>query len=538
LKKRFGTIFPFVEAGPKPRYIGRLVANHDFARALLTHARFDEFVFSNPSATNLRMFAETVRTWGLPEERLARVRFVSYVGLPSLLSSEPFHVFHLGGWGWFMAGLHYVRARYASNPWPITAVTHSLTGREVVDHAVRVSHAQMASYDAVFCTSRDGREAMRRLLEGGARIAQRAFAGRLEHLPLGIDDELLAAAGNRAGARARLRVAADAIVLLVLGRVTTCQKMDLAPLLGILGRRILPESRRPVTLLLAGSATAEELAQVKQAIARAGVESAVRVHANFPAPQKADVLAASDILVSPVDNAQETFGLSLLEAMAAGLPVVASHYDGYKDLVDDGVDGFLVETLVSPEDPMEEWFDLMDPNVAQLFQSQGVAVDMEQLADRVLRLAHDDALRASMGRAGRAKVEREYRWSRVIERYEECWDRLAANARATGIVRPAEADNPYNVASARMFAHYASRELGRGDCLVASSARSMEAPYPEIQALLDPKTLAEIAEQARDGGSAGDLAASVRGLYSTTWLLKCGRLRRLDAPPPRAIGPD
>jgi glycosyltransferase involved in cell wall biosynthesis len=536
VKKRFGTVFPFVEAGRQPRRIGRLVANHDFVRALLKYARFDEFVFSNPSVTNLRAFAESVRTWGLPEERLGRVRFVSYVGLPSLLSSEPFHVFHLGGWGWFMAGLHYVRARYASNPWPITAVTHSLTGREIVDHAVRISHARMAPYDAIFCTSRDGREAMHRLLDGGARIAGRAFSGRLEHLPLGVDDDLLDAAGDGARGRQRLRIPPDAVVLLVLGRITPWQKMDLAPLIDAFAGRILPESRRPVVLLLAGSAGPEDLEQVKNAVAAARAEASVRVYANFPAEQKRDLLAASDILVSPVDNAQETFGLSLLEAGAAGLPVVASHYDGYKDLVRDGVDGFLVETVSAPEDPMAEWFDLMDPNLAQLFQAQGVAVDMRQLADRVLRLIHDDGLRASMGRAGRTKVDREYRWSRVIERYEECWDRLAADARTAGIVPPAEAENPYNVAGAGLFTHYATRTLAPDDWLCLDAAATPQNPYSEVAPLLEG-TLARWS--APDAGSVpasvADLvphepAARRLALFGLAWLLKNGRVRRVNAP--------
>src|SRR5207302_4047631 len=120
----------------------------------------------------------------------------TYTALPALLQQQPFHVFHLGGWGALVPGLHYIRSRYASNAWPITAVTHSLNGREVIDHAVRVSHAVMAPYDAIFCTSRDGREAMRKLLLGGAAIAGRGFAGRLEHLPLGIDDELVDQQGN------------------------------------------------------------------------------------------------------------------------------------------------------------------------------------------------------------------------------------------------------------------------------------------------------------------------------------------------------
>lgn len=97
--KRFSTISPFVEAGRRPRHIGRLEANHDFARALPKYAAFDEFVFSNASVGNLKTFAEAVRGSGLPEERLARVRFVSHVGLPSLIADHPFQVFHLGGWG-------------------------------------------------------------------------------------------------------------------------------------------------------------------------------------------------------------------------------------------------------------------------------------------------------------------------------------------------------------------------------------------------------------------------------------------------------
>ena len=72
----------------------------------------------------------------------------------------------------------------------------------------------------------------------------------------------------------------------------------------------------------------------------------MRIHANFMARVKADLLAAADILVAPTDNTQETFGLSLLEAQSAGLPVVASRFDGYKDLVVDGEDGFLDRHMV------------------------------------------------------------------------------------------------------------------------------------------------------------------------------------------------
>jgi glycosyltransferase involved in cell wall biosynthesis len=530
--KRFGSIFPFLETGRQPRQLGRLVANYEFVRALLKFSRFDEFVFSNSSLSNLATFADMTRGWGVAEDRLARVQFTSYAGLPAVLREKAFHVFHLGGWGWFMPGLHYLRARYASNPWPITAITHSLDGRDLVDHAVRLSIAGGAPYDAIFCTSRDGREALGRLLDGGAAIAGRAFRGRLEHLPLGIDDDLLSAPGDRAGCRARLRIPADAVVLLVLGRISPLSKMDLGPLLRAFARDIVPRSPRPVVLLLAGSASPDQLALVQQDIERAGLAPHARVYPNFPLDQRPHILAAADVLVSPVDNTQETFGLSLLEAMSAGLPVVASRFDGYKDLVTDEVDGFLIDTYRAPADPMAEWFDVTDATISQLFQSQGVAVDMPQLVDRVLRLIGDEGLRAAMGRAGRAKVDGEYRWSRVIARYEDTWDGLAAEAQTTG---PAGAgDNPYNLGPGRIFPHYSTRALTRSERLVSSGEPLDVRPYNETTAILEPSLLARLQARAVAGGDAGvtvaDLLAAgdvpeAQAWSAVLWLLKYGALR-------------
>ena len=55
---------------------------------------------------------------------------------------------------------------------------------------------------------------------------------------------------------------------------------------------------------------------------------------------------AADLVVSLVDNIQETFGLVIVEAMASGLPVVATDWNGYRDLVVDGETGFLVPTTM------------------------------------------------------------------------------------------------------------------------------------------------------------------------------------------------
>jgi hypothetical protein len=264
------------------------------------------------------------------------------------------------------------------------------------------------------------------------------------------------------------------------------------------------------------------------------VQAFVKVSANFPEVEKPGLLAASDILVSPIDNAQETFGLSLLEAMAAGLPVVASRFDGYKDLVDDGVEGFLVDTYGGHSDPLGEWFDVTDPNISQLLHAQTIAVDMAQLADRVLALMADDGLRLRMGRAGRAKVDRAYRWSRVIARYEELWDRLAADAQAGGI--PSAGANPYNLSPAYVFSHYPSHTLDPDQRVTAHGDLDDVRPHDETAVIFDRACLGRLHARAAAGGSAG---VSVRELLTTDagpdaqssaavlWLLKYSLLRVL-----------
>jgi len=527
--KRFGSIFPFLEAGAGDHHIGRLVANQDFVKAVLRFGNFDEFVFSNTSVSNLKAFQAAAEGWGLPAGRIDRIRGVSYQQLPAVLRQDDFHVFHLGGWGSMMAGLHYIRATHARTPWPITAVIHSLNGREVVDHAVRLTHARLAPQDAIFCTSHDGLDAMQRLLDGGERITGRKFAGQLRHVPLGIDDGLFESGGDRARGRARLRIAADAVVLLALGRMTPAQKMDLGPLCRLLATRIVPSSQVPVVLLIAGGASQSDLAGVRDLVRRHNLDAHVRLFANFPIKDKPDVLAMSDILVSPVDNTQETFGLSVVEAMAAGLPVVASKFDGYKDLVEDGVDGFLVDTWSSDSDPVAEWFDLMDRDITQLFQSQGVAVDLEQLGDRLLTLIADPARREAMGRAGRAKAERAYRWSHVIARYEQEWDRLRASAAA--IPRSAApADNPWALGSTQIFAGYASRRLAPDTVVRAASARLDETPFNETAAVLTPALLTAVLAAAARPAPVRAIVQSVDAppshvMFALLWMLKYGGIR-------------
>lgn len=537
--KRFGSISPFVEQGSAERRIGRLVANHDFIKALVRYGSFDEYVLANPSHENQRSFLDVVDSWGLDAATRARVTPLPLVDLPARIAADRFHVFHAGGWGAFLPGLHRLRAAHAPRPWPITGMIFSIHGREMLDYAVRLSHAGLTSADAIACLSHNGLDAFSRLLEAGAAIAGRRFAGRLAPLGLGIDDDVLDVHGDREAGRRRLQVPADAVALLVLGRITPAQKMDLAPLLKVFARRVLPEAARPVVLVIAGGASDGDIRLLNALIDAYGLRAHVRVHANFLGRVKPDLLAAADILVSMVDNTQETFGLSLLEAMGHGVPVVASRFDGYKDLVEDGVDGLLVDTMWCDADPLAGLGDVMDPNVAQLIQAQSVAIDTAQLADHLRDLIADEPRRAAMGSAGKTKVRERFRTSAVVRHYERWWDELAVAAAAlTEWRRPAavaprlEAPSASDAAAlspAHIFRSYPTGFLSPDDTLATVAGVAIDPPYSDVAVLLDRRLLEAIRDRCATPTLVRDAVAlapiEARGWFAVLWLMKYGVLR-------------
>src|SRR5262249_23704131 len=99
------------------------------------------------------------------------------------------------------------------------------------------------------------------------------------------------------------------------------------------------------------------------------------------------LLKALDLSV--LSSAHEALPLSLLESMAATRPVVATDVGSVSEIVEDGVNGF----LVSPGAP-------------------------DQLAQAMLRVLKDPELGRRLGEAGRNKVERQYTVERMVHRYE------------------------------------------------------------------------------------------------------------------------
>jgi glycosyltransferase involved in cell wall biosynthesis len=100
-------------------------------------------------------------------------------------------------------------------------------------------------------------------------------------------------------------------------------------------------------------------------------------------------MASADVFVLP--SLSEGFGIVALEAMAMGLPIVATKVGGLLEIIKDGENGFLVE----PRNPVE-------------------------IAEKCALLLTNDDLRTSISRNNREKAK-DYSWEKVIERLENVY---------------------------------------------------------------------------------------------------------------------
>jgi UDP-glucose:(heptosyl)LPS alpha-1,3-glucosyltransferase len=97
---------------------------------------------------------------------------------------------------------------------------------------------------------------------------------------------------------------------------------------------------------------------------------------------------AADIFILP--SRFDTFGLVVLEAMAAGLPVIISHNVGARDLVEPGVNGFVLSEDPSISERAKSLTSLLDPEKRKLMGENGRKVaclhSWDKTADRVADL--------------------------------------------------------------------------------------------------------------------------------------------------------
>lgn len=537
--------------------VGRQVASEEFLRGFVRHGGVDRHVCYTHTDADYRDFARRVDAWTAGAPNTAWLQPIELGGIAevgTLFRPGP----DIGHYAW-------LRRHVDQRGFSLCGVTHATADDLAMDALGSLLTAPLQSWDALVCPSQRVKDMVERLLDGWGEYLAERFAGTVERafelpvIPLGVDcdrfHDRAAAAKARTELRTRHGIDAGDIAVLYMGRLSHIDKANPLPLYQAL-EEAAKRSTVKLHLLQAGwfpNAYADNAFRTAAAALAPSV-NVVFIDGRLPETRR-DIWFAADIFASFPDSLQETFGLTPLEAMAAGLPVVVSDWNGYRETVRDGVDGFAVPTVMPGRGigtDLAYFFaaDVVNYQGYALATSQSIAVDAEAAAAAFVRLAMDEGLRRRMGEAGRARARERYDWRQVIGAYQALWTELGARRRAapercarrTGApVHPLRHD-PY-----ALFETYATRRIMPSSHVAAVPGAvasrigdflklAIASPLPAL--LLREDALVRIVEDlaAKGPRSMQELVAAfppgqVAELYrSIGWLAKVGLVSVLEAP--------
>ncbi|TYC61736.1 glycosyltransferase family 4 protein [Rhodobacterales bacterium] len=377
----------------------------------------------------------------------------------------------------------WTRRLHSQDAYSLVGITHTIATLQATPMLCNFFIEPFEPWDALICTS-----------EAAKRAIQNQHANYLEYLeergisapnpriqlpviPLGVHCDQFERSEDRKKNALKFRdergIGEDDVVLLSFGRIDPAAKAHPVPLyIAAELAQIELGTEQKIHLVMAGTVPGGK-----------AIENEIRQAAKCFAPDLSvfwvdgsddrlceTVWHAADIFVSLSDNIQESFGLTPVEAMAAGLPCVVSDWNGYKETVVDRETGFRIPTLMPDiasgigSNLANRYCSFNDNEVMYLYGvSQVTAVDVGKCAEAIMILAADKDLRQRMGAAALRRVETHFSWEKIIPQYRELLAELGDVRRRSqlsdtlprtgGCIRPDLAD------PLRMFGDYPTAKV-------------------------------------------------------------------------------
>lgn len=453
------------------RLVGRQAAGEQFLKALVEHGADDTLFCVAPTKEQFEDYRQRVLGWLTREKRIVAVAPQDSAALAKigcLYRPEP----TLAPYAW--------QRRFGDQRgYSLVGVTHTICTKAVLGQFGQLAVAPLQPWDALICTSAVVKEAVERvaadylefLADRYGAALPRKLDLRLPIIPLGVDASAFAPSAKSQGVRQALRTAlqigpAD-IAILYVGRLNFYAKAHPVPMY-LAAQRAAERTGKRVCFLLTGwfENEREEKAFKESAARFCPQVSCIFLDGRLPAI-RSQAWAAADIFLSLSDNIQETFGLTPLEAMASGLPVVCSDWDGYRDTVRHELDGFRIPTLAPPPGAGDDfardyWTERLGYSDYVARTGLATAVDLDACTAALIRLISDPALRKQMGEFGIARAQGEFDWSVIIRRYEALFAELAEIRRTAQEIAPRKKGSPAHPLCDdpfRAFGHYTANHL-------------------------------------------------------------------------------
>ncbi|WP_397392798.1 glycosyltransferase family 4 protein [Polynucleobacter sp.] len=387
-----------------------------------------------------------------------------------------------------VADIAWVRRRNSvaeESAFSIVGMTHTSCELSIQDALANMLSAPVYLWDAQICPSLSVKTMVQRLLDdesawlrhhlGATKIAPL----QLPILPLGVNLDAFtfdepSKKQYRNNWRSKWQLTENDVCALYMGRLDMRTKANLYPMfdaLNIASQKLAEENGPKVTLILAGwFASNWDEKTIKLAAAEACPNIKVIFEDGRIPDVRHTIWYGADLFTSLVDNIQETFGLTPIEAMASGLPVVVSDYDGYRESVRDGVDGFRIKTYHPPAGDGGFLMDMHADHILSYREyvnqaSAFIGLNIRDAAQAYIKLAKNPELRSQMGAEGQKRAAT-YSWEKLIPSYQNLFLELQKIRESSkpqkswntedgglGLRHPRRSD-PFH-----SFAHYPSEQI-------------------------------------------------------------------------------
>ena len=457
--------------------LGRHSAGESFLRGFLRHADVERYYFWNAAGRrqeDLEALVHRIQppakpiTW-IPQLRRDQLATPGVLNVPSP---------EIDAEAW-------LRTTHGARRYALCGLTHTTATAKVMRVLPDLLIAPTEDYDALICTSSAVRDAVETQISAMREYMADAYGPRRRAepmratIPLGVNvDDFATSPEHRKAWRERLDIPEDAVVVLFVGRFHVRTKMNPA-LMAMALERTARRTGKDIYWVNSGwMEPASAAAAFHEDTRKLCPSIHYREVDGRPLDVRFSIWSVADIFISFSDNIQETFGLTPVEAMAAGLPCVVTDWNGYKDTVRDGVDGFRIPT-VTPRPgfgaDLAYWFGnrwISYENYVGA-TAQYTAIDLDRAEVALATLIQHPRIRAAMGEAAREQARRAFDWQAIIPQYQALWAEQQARLKAAP-PEPAPRANPYGPDPYFLFAGYPTRHLSRND--VASLVPGMDWP--------------------------------------------------------------
>ena len=462
------------------RLMGRQSAGESFLRGLIRHGKTEHlFAYNaaNRPIAELRAMIERIEPAAKPVKWIG-MRGVQDLATPGLLHCPSPE----------LPRLAWMRQPFGDDRYSLCGITHTTASPGAMDIIADMATTPVQPWDGLICTSRAVRASVDLQMEAGrdylvSRLgATKVPAPQLTTIPLGINAaDFEPFAEDRANWRLKLDIPSDAIVALYVGRFNAAAKMNPA-MMAIALEAAAAKTGRAIYWVVSGwggsDGATEHYHREVQALCPSIHYRAVD---GRPLDTRFSIWSVADFFISFSDNIQETFGLTPVEAMAAGLPCVVTDWDGYRDTVRHGLDGFRIRTF-APRPGLggdlayghaNNWlsYELYIGAAAQM-----TAMDNLSAVEAIVSLIENPDLRARMSASARNAARQIFDWSVIVPQYETFWaelnERRIAAAPAAG-QRPST--NPRRLDPFTLFADYPTEILDGRTTLALSPGMTADA---------------------------------------------------------------